>query len=221
MRWHLLWRTWTSIRDARMNFRLYWYAVATLIGLLMLVLGINVSFSQLAGIYSAASTAKRATVVGTSSGASDNMAAQSVEPTGALAAPSPPNSSIFVHRQIETAAFHPDAPSDANGKKTQPMNAARARLSLNSEPRRAQPADSPGKTNGNRRNDTARTLKVVAASIMRDRPSDKAKIIGDLLPGSRVTVIAELRDYYHVRSLDKKAIHGYVHREDAFFERKK
>ena len=46
------------------------------------------------------------------------------------------------------------------------------------------------------------TVEVVGTSIVRDEPSDKATIIGDLEPGSRVTVLAESRDYFLVRSVD-------------------
>jgi uncharacterized protein YgiM (DUF1202 family) len=62
---------------------------------------------------------------------------------------------------------------------------------------------------------------VVAASLVRNKPTAGAEIISTLEPGSRVTVVAMSRDYYQVRSVDKQSIRGYVHREDAFFERRK
>jgi general secretion pathway protein A len=226
--WRIRWR----IRHACANLRLYWYAIAALIGLLMLAFGINVSFSHLAGIYSGASTAKRATGVDPSSSRSDkSQAAQNVEPTRALAAPSPPNSAISVDKQKKAATFHPRATvqadsgrielSYANREKPDPMNAAPPPPPLNGEPRRAQPANSPGKTNGSGGKDAATTIKVVAASLVRNKPTAGAEIISTLEPGSRVTVLALSRDYYLVRSVDKQSIRGYVHREDAFFERRK
>ncbi len=65
------------------------------------------------------------------------------------------------------------------------------------------------------------TLVVVGASMVRDKPSHKARIIGNLAPGTRVRLIAKSRDYYHVISMEKKSLRGYVHREDAFFKQKK
>ncbi|HEY7559652.1 MAG TPA: AAA family ATPase [Candidatus Binatia bacterium] len=220
------WRVrWPSIRHVCVNFRLYWYAVAAVIGLLMLAFGINVSFSQLASIYSAASTAKPATGIHPPSSQYDkSQAAQNVEHTRALAAPAPSNSAFLAHRQKDTATVQADsgiAPNYANGKKPGSMNAAPPPLPRNGEPRRAQPANSPGKPNENGRKDTATTIKVVAASLVRNKPTAGAEIISTLEPGSRVTVVAMSRDYYQVRSVDKQSIRGYVHREDAFFERRK
>jgi hypothetical protein len=60
---------------------------------------------------------------------------------------------------------------------------------------------------------------VTGLSTVRATPSDRAEIIGELEPGSKVRILAKSRDYYHVRSMDKKPLRGYVHREDAFFEK--
>src|SRR5919106_127639 len=62
------------------------------------------------------------------------------------------------------------------------------------------------------------TFKVVDVSFVRDQPRSNAHITGALEPGSRVRVQSKTIDYYRVRALDKNALSGYVHREDAFFE---
>jgi hypothetical protein len=62
------------------------------------------------------------------------------------------------------------------------------------------------------------TFKVIDVSFVRDQPRSNAHITGALEPGSKVRVQSKTGDYYRVRSLDKDAISGYVHREDAFFE---
>jgi hypothetical protein len=61
-------------------------------------------------------------------------------------------------------------------------------------------------------------FKVIDVSFVRDQPRSNAHITGALEPGSRIRVQSKTGDYYRVRSLDKDAISGYVHREDAFFE---
>ena len=65
------------------------------------------------------------------------------------------------------------------------------------------------------------TFEVVGASYVRDKPASEAEIIATLQPGTRIEVLARTRDYFQVRSLEDRAIRGYVHREDAFFERRK
>jgi hypothetical protein len=77
----------------------------------------------------------------------------------------------------------------------------------------------PAKVNGSKTNDRQNIVTVVSASLVRSKPADKAEIISTLEPGSRVAVLARSRDYYLVRSFDPP-IRGYVHREDAFFDRK-
>jgi uncharacterized protein YgiM (DUF1202 family) len=61
----------------------------------------------------------------------------------------------------------------------------------------------------------------VGASYVRDKPASDAEIIATLQPGTRVQVLAQTQDYFQVRSLEDRGIRGYVHREDAFFERRK
>ncbi len=62
------------------------------------------------------------------------------------------------------------------------------------------------------------TLRVYDASFVRDKPRSDANITGTLEPGTRIRVQSKTGDYFHVRSLDREPISGYVHREDAFFE---
>ena len=60
---------------------------------------------------------------------------------------------------------------------------------------------------------------VAAASFVRNNPASNADVIATLAPGTRINVTRYSGDYFRVRSLGDERIHGYVHREDAFFER--
>jgi hypothetical protein len=64
-------------------------------------------------------------------------------------------------------------------------------------------------------------LRVIGASFVRSRPTANAQIIATLRPGTRIQVTGPTGEYYGVRSLGTKTIRGYVHKEDAFFERKR
>ena len=61
---------------------------------------------------------------------------------------------------------------------------------------------------------------VVGPSFVRDEPTSSAAIIATLEPGTRITVANRTGDYYRIRSLGTETIRGYVHKEDAFFQRK-
>ncbi len=61
-------------------------------------------------------------------------------------------------------------------------------------------------------------FEVVQDSFLRDKPESDAAIT-TLSPGIRVRVESKNGDYLRVRSLDDPTLRGYVHREDAFFER--
>jgi len=67
--------------------------------------------------------------------------------------------------------------------------------------------------------DQPNNFEVVGASFVRNHPSSNADIIATLEPGTRVIVVRRNREYYWVRSVGTEPIRGYVHREDAFFER--
>jgi len=77
------------------------------------------------------------------------------------------------------------------------------------------------KSGGKKGEASSGIFEVVGASYVRDKPSSEADIIATLQPGTRVQVLAQTQDYFQVRSLEDRGIRGYVHREDAFFERRK
>jgi general secretion pathway protein A len=207
-----------------------WIPVAAAIGLLLLVIGKIVSSSQLAVTYSTSSTANQKPVAGGPIPQPlQERTGNSVESDGAAVAPHAATPITSEPEQLEIATDHPMAKrkadrstalAETNGEKTEPTNALQSELQRNSNAPPEQPAKIPA-NNRHENKPPAVTAEVVGTSIVRDKPSDKAKIIGDLEAGSRVTVLAESRDYFHVRSLDNKSIRGYVHREDAFFKRKK
>ena len=60
---------------------------------------------------------------------------------------------------------------------------------------------------------------VAAASFVRSNPAANADVIATLEPGTRINATRYSGDYFRVRSLGNEPIRGYVHREDAFFER--
>ena len=62
-------------------------------------------------------------------------------------------------------------------------------------------------------------FEVTGASFVRDKPQSDAEIIASLKPGTQVRLVARRGEYLQIRSLNAAAISGYVHREDAFFER--
>ena len=79
-------------------------------------------------------------------------------------------------------------------------------------------APSEAKNKTKERSLSSGTLRVYDASFVRDKPRSDANITGMLEPGTRIRVQSKTGDYFHVRSLDREPISGYVHREDAFFE---
>jgi general secretion pathway protein A len=61
-------------------------------------------------------------------------------------------------------------------------------------------------------------FEVVQESFLRDKPGSSATVT-ILPPGTRVRVEGKEGDYFRVRSLSDPGLRGYMHREDAFFER--
>lgn len=61
--------------------------------------------------------------------------------------------------------------------------------------------------------------RVSGASFVRNRPTADAEIIDTLQPGTRIAVTKKAGEYFRVRSLSDEKVSGFVHREDAFFER--
>jgi general secretion pathway protein A len=66
---------------------------------------------------------------------------------------------------------------------------------------------------------SAENFLVAGASFVRSQPTSNAEIIATLKPGTRINVAGRTGEYYRVRSLGTETIRGYVHKEDAFFER--
>ncbi|MGH7926229.1 MAG: hypothetical protein ACREQV_00335, partial [Candidatus Binatia bacterium] len=191
--------------------RLRWYAVATAGGLLLLFVSIVGSY-QLAGIYSAASNAKQA------------MFAEAPSPSqrepsmnGHLPDALPTLEPLVVEReQLEIALSQPSQEIKADRPPKEASGSAPS--SLEADSRQTQPANTSERPQSGSRPKTE-TLQVTGLSTVRAKPTDRADIIAALEPGSRVRILAKSRDYYHVRSLGKNPIRGYVHREDAFFEK--
>src|SRR5262245_19323107 len=61
--------------------------------------------------------------------------------------------------------------------------------------------------------------RVSGASFVRNKPTDNAEIIDTLQPGVRIAIINKSGQYFRVRSLGERSVSGFVHKEDAFFER--
>jgi type II secretory pathway predicted ATPase ExeA len=76
-----------------------------------------------------------------------------------------------------------------------------------------------GKSATTTRPATQEIYRVSGPSFLRNRPTADAEIIESLRPGTRVAVTSRSGEYYLVRSLDDKTVSGFVHKEDAFFER--
>lgn len=62
---------------------------------------------------------------------------------------------------------------------------------------------------------------VVGRSFVRASPSSSAEIVATLEPGADINVAGRTGEYFRIRAAGPEAITGYVHREDAFFERKR
>ena len=84
-------------------------------------------------------------------------------------------------------------------------------------PEQPQPQESSAK----KRDSRLGTFEVVGQpSFVRGSPRAEAKIIAMLEPSTRIKVISAKGDYLQVQAVfEGKTIRGYVHREDAFFER--
>jgi hypothetical protein len=61
--------------------------------------------------------------------------------------------------------------------------------------------------------------RVSEASILRKRPTANSEIVDTLRPGTRILVTSRSGQYLRVRSLGGEKVSGFVHKEDAFFER--
>jgi general secretion pathway protein A len=79
----------------------------------------------------------------------------------------------------------------------------------------------PQETSPKKRDSRLGNFEVVGhSSFVRGSPRTDAKIIAMLEPSTRIRVVGAKGDYLQVQAFfEGKAIRGYVHREDAFFER--
>jgi general secretion pathway protein A len=62
-------------------------------------------------------------------------------------------------------------------------------------------------------------FEVVENSFLRAKPDSDAEIVATLEPGTWVRVESKSGNYLRVRSLNDGSLRGYVHQEDAFFQR--
>jgi general secretion pathway protein A len=84
-------------------------------------------------------------------------------------------------------------------------------------PEQPQPQDRSSR----KRDSRLGTFEIVGhSSFVRGSPRADAKIIATLEPSTRIKVVSAKGDYLQVQAVfEGKSIRGYVHREDAFFER--
>ncbi len=83
-----------------------------------------------------------------------------------------------------------------------------------------QKAAEPARGDNEKKSTNSANFLVVARSFVRAKPTAGAAIVATLEPGTRITVAGRTGQYYRIRSLGTETIRGYVHKEDAFFERK-
>ena len=118
-----------------------------------------------------------------------------------------PELSLGVHQNITPVQAKPeDLPKDP----VAPQAAA---------PSAEQPQ--PQESSPKKRDSRLGNFEVVGhSSFVRGSPRADAKIIAMLEPSTRIKVVGAKGDYLQVQAVfEGKAIRGYVHREDAFFER--
>ena len=102
----------------------------------------------------------------------------------------------------------------ADRRKTQPRETQLS--SAKREPSQA------GRPNTSKQEEPAISLghfEVVQNSFLRAKPASDAAITATLPPGTWVKIESRSGEYLRVRSLNDAGVVGYVHREDAFFER--
>jgi len=62
-------------------------------------------------------------------------------------------------------------------------------------------------------------FEVIENSFVREKPDAKSDVIATLRPGTRIQLVGRSGEYFQIRSMENNGIRGYVHKEDAFFER--
>jgi hypothetical protein len=155
----------------------------------------------------------------------ENHSARAVDETGLL------HERLNPLELNENAAQIPDAKTIPDGQPPRtpatPMKEETLRVEPPEkqpvEPRTAAPEKDPaqiGRETAPKREEPAflGNFEVVQESFLRDKPGSSATVT-ILPPGTRVRVEGKEGDYFRVRSLSDPGLRGYMHREDAFFER--
>jgi type II secretory pathway predicted ATPase ExeA len=60
-------------------------------------------------------------------------------------------------------------------------------------------------------------FEVIGNSFVREKPDAKSDVIATLRPGTRIQLVGRSGEYFKIRSME--GVRGYVHKEDAFFDR--
>jgi type II secretory pathway predicted ATPase ExeA len=126
-----------------------------------------------------------------------------------------------------TEQIQPVAATEKNGfdaEAKQPVGVAAAEERVIAQPAAVGPTPREDKQStppAEQKESNKANFLVVGPSFVRAKPTATAAIIDTLEPGTSINVAGLTGDYYRVRSLGEKVIRGYIHREDAFFERKK
>jgi hypothetical protein len=62
-------------------------------------------------------------------------------------------------------------------------------------------------------------FEVIGNSFVREKPDAKSDVIATLRPGTRIQLVGRSGEYFKIRSMENEGVRGYVHKEDAFFDR--
>jgi general secretion pathway protein A len=125
------------------------------------------------------------------------------------ASPAPDSKTIPNHESPKTPATRMEERSEAGDPRTKIM-----------EPETALPENKPAPVDRTKKEQPSflGNFEVVQDSFLRDKPESDASVT-ILSTGTRIRVESKSGEYLRVRSLDDPQLRGYVHREDAFFER--
>lgn len=131
----------------------------------------------------------------------------------------PPQKAGLVRLPAETALVE----NKATAKKPAPVSIPSLAVAEKSEKRNdlvaaKKPDASPSVSKAESRA-SEELYRVSGASFVRNKPTDSAEIIDTLQPGVRIAILNRSGEYFRVRSLGERSVSGFVHKEDAFFER--
>ena len=131
---------------------------------------------------------------------------------------------LYQNRSVTFKTSEPgvSVPRWEGAARDEPENSAKDRLSFpqgTPDPEQVQPQESPPK----KKDPRLGVFEIVGgSSFLRGSPGPNAEIVATLEPSTRVKVVTARGDYLQVQAvLEGKTIRGYVHREDAHFERPK